>query len=36
VFASTDDKDNSEWLHSHKQEIDDFYDWSKAFAWKQN
>lgn len=36
VFASTDDQENKEWLHSHKKEIDDFYDWSKAFAWKQN
>lgn len=36
VFASTDEKENKEWLHSHKKEIDDFYDWSKAFAWKQN
>ena len=34
--ASMDDKDNTEWLHSHKNEIDTFYDWSKGFQWKQN
>ena len=36
AFASADAPDVSEWLKSHKNEIDKFYDWSKSFAWKIN
>ena len=36
AFASSDAPDVSEWLKSHKNEIDKFYDWSKSFAWKTN
>jgi Tfp pilus assembly protein PilF len=36
AFASSDDKENTEWLNTHKKEIEDFYAWSKVFGWKQN
>ncbi len=35
IFASTDDKENDDWLKNNKQAITDFYDWSKGFTWKQ-
>lgn len=36
IFASSDNPDVSNWLKSNKSEIDKFYQWSKAFAWKTN
>jgi Tfp pilus assembly protein PilF len=36
AFAATDDKENNDWLSTHKKDITDFYSWSKAFDWKKN
>jgi tetratricopeptide (TPR) repeat protein len=36
VFASSDSKDVAKWLKSHQAEIDEFYEWSKNYAWKTN
>jgi len=36
AFASSDDPAISNWLKSHKNEIEKLYDWSKAFMWKTN
>lgn len=33
-FASSEDKAVAKWLKSHEKEVDEFYDWSKAFEWK--
>jgi len=34
AFASSDDKGVSDWLKTHKVEIDNFYEWSNSFTWK--
>lgn len=36
AFATTTDSVISEWLKSHKTEIDQFYTWSKSYTWKVN
>ena len=35
-FASSEAKDVSNWLNSHKSEIDKFFTWSKSFQWQTN
>jgi len=35
AFASSDDPDVAKWLKGHQKEIDKFYEWSSAFAWKK-
>jgi tetratricopeptide (TPR) repeat protein len=34
AFSSSDDSDVSDWLTSHKSEIEQFAEWSKSFTWK--
>lgn len=34
AFASSGDAAVSKWLEDHKNNIDEFYNWSKGFAWK--
>ena len=36
AFASTEDPDVMTWLKGHKTELDKFFEWSSAFAWKTN
>jgi tetratricopeptide (TPR) repeat protein len=33
AFASSAESDVSAWLGAHKNEIDQFYEWSESFAW---
>ncbi len=34
AFASSDDKEVASWLKSHKNETDNFFEWSKSYDWK--
>lgn len=34
IFAPSGDPKISDWLNTHKEEIDNFYDWSGLFKWK--
>lgn len=36
AFATSTEPDVSDWLKSHKDEIKQFYDWSKSYNWKTN
>jgi tetratricopeptide (TPR) repeat protein len=35
AFASSEDPEVGKWLKSHKNEISDFFEWSKNFTWKK-
>lgn len=34
AFSTTEDKAVSEWIKSHKEDIEKFYEWSDSFKWK--
>lgn len=34
VFAPSGDPKVADWLNTHKEEINNFYDWSGLFKWK--
>ena len=36
AFASSDNPDVAKWLKAHKNDIDNFFEWSKSFEWKTN
>jgi Tfp pilus assembly protein PilF len=36
AFASSEDPAVSDWLKSHKTDVDNFYKWSEAFSWRIN
>jgi hypothetical protein len=36
AFASSDKPEVSSWLQSNKNKVDQFFEWSKSFAWKTN
>lgn len=36
VFSTSGDSEVSEWLKTHKDEIETFLDWSNSFIWKVN
>jgi tetratricopeptide (TPR) repeat protein len=36
AFASSENPETANWLKSHKNEIESFFEWSKSFEWKTN